>query len=260
MFKKSSSAQPMNSNISRGFTVVVVSFLVPILVLFFFMLKFKGDSLAFSEKEYQGVLDLKKTVHQLIQRYRNDSKEFVQHAQFEEKVIDLIDLADRSTLILDSDLDSYYVIYVSVRTIPFMLMRMLQLMNSENSQEFQSKNSNRVFLNSVLQFHLADYSRSIDAAISNDLKYYGLTEIFQNQIKNKNKIFSNTVIEFLKIKDLKSEFDLNPIFEHWEYLVECLEVMIQQRIAIIQYEKKPCGFIYCFNNAIFNFIYFASFK
>lgn len=218
-------------NVLKGFAIVVIAFTLPIAALFVFMLRFKNDSILFSKKELAGA----KQISSIVTQLKTDFKIDPHHANLEKQIDSILEVSDTTNLILDPDLDTFYIMLSVTRTVP-QIFKLLSksLQNYKNPKEIKNLDG----MKSVLTAALAELDRSMSISIAQDKNFYGQNNKFQENIHLLHEKF----IEASKV-DLNSknnrlhEATFDVVFEHWIFLAESLESMLRERVNVLQGER-----------------------
>jgi methyl-accepting chemotaxis protein len=167
-------------------------------------------------------------------------------------------LGDTSNLILDPDLDSFYIVDVSLVALPGAQERITSLLSIYNSLLKNGANDQDDKLSLAIQnalFQQSDLDRifaSIDTSLNEDNNFYGKSESLQKNINaplekfkksagNFNKLLSSIKPDQLKKADPKiieaGNEALEDSFSLWETCSQELQVLLELRILKFQNDR-----------------------
>jgi len=181
-------------------------------------------------------------------------------------------VSDKSYLILDPDLDSYYVMYTIVNTMPKLynyvyLIENLGAPDVDNIDQRMTTNEQIQFYNLVLQNEVfKKINKYLGTAIISDDEYYGESELLQHTLKDFLPKFNLSIDEYNKSIEIlgnegwteNSRVVKSKLIESsnilWMNLGESLDQLILRRIEFYQNSRLFALLIICSTLGIAIFI------
>lgn len=205
------------NQINFGFIMVCLAFSIPILFLFYFMLFFKNsnisfaaDELAGTQKIYELLLSLEKTPDpQIVEKIRK--------------------LGNESKLILDPDLDSYYIMHAAVINLPRLYSFFEEYIDSNLSGE------RKKVLQILIEENITEMTLGIETAFVVDKNLQ--TGKFSDEFRQLTKLLRSNLHT-----DVHATI-LQDIMIFWKSNLEILDRLLQKRMNKLTYERNQAIWI-----------------
>lgn len=227
-YKKFSSNKVIQ--IQYGLIGSCIIFTIPIVILFYFMFKFRSEAINFAKNERDGAYQIENIIEGL-NAHRKD-KIFINRAY-----VEIRHIGDYSQLILDPDLDSFYLMYAVTIEIPKMLKYTMEYLDPDTS----TQKSNLII--PVIKTLFSDLERSVSISQKEDYNYYGsvpqlkssefleLKRLFEEEMKFILQSESNTIVLTHNKDPLKNTY------QYWALLDKALIQALNNRIEYIKRER-----------------------
>ena len=217
-FSKASLSQDYGRNqINFGFIIVCLTFSVPILFLFYFMLFFKNSNISFTADELRGT----RKIYDLLR-----SLEKTPDPQIVEKIRKL---GNESKLILDPDLDSYYIMHAAVINLPRLYSFFEEYIDSNLSGE------RKKVLQILIEENITEMTLGIETALIENKKLQ--TEKFSEDYRLLVKLLRNNMHSDGHATVLQD------IMIFWKSNLEILDELLQERLDKLTNEKSQAIWI-----------------
>lgn len=220
------------SHIKFGFFVTSLAFTIPIVFLIYFMVQFKNENIDFAFSENVGTAEIAR----IIAETRNLQ---LSPTEFQEVIEKVSLIGDDSKLILDPDLDAYYIMDIVVNILPKTLGHLQQL----NEPDISTEKSH--WARTMIKEDMRQFRKALSIAQREDVKYFGMIEhLTQPKLAPFQKSLDLAVIEAFKSTDgdlhaaLNAQIDVSGIYDLWSHLNNVLQNMVSNRIAQLQYERN----------------------
>lgn len=171
-------------------------------------------------------------------------------------------LGDTSNLILDPDLDSYYLMDVSLLALPQMQDRIQTVLSAQQTL-FQTEKSNEsqvqaaVFVSMLTEADLNRILGSLQTALNEDKNFYGSDQEVQEKLPETSKALQEKAEKFIKMmtslskgeKVAESEWSeagidfLHQSFASWTTVVGLLDRVIEKRVEQLSSNRRNALFI-----------------
>lgn len=207
--------------ITLGFSVICLLFSIPIIFLFYFMIGFKNSSISFVKEEIEGIYK----IQDILKKIQVDDS------------LDVVDeirkTGNETKLILDSDLDSYYIMHSAVVSLPRIYSDINKI--SETGQDLEEEKN--IALRILIRENAEELLMAINVARENDKTFYGFNRSLQShrfELMTKEIVGELVTEQYLKNK---SSTKRNVITFWWKTL-EVLKSVLDNRLERLIYEKN----------------------
>lgn len=205
------------NQINFGFIMVCLAFSIPILFLFYFMIFFKNSNISFAadelmgtQKIYELLLPLEKTPDpQIVEKIRK--------------------LGNESKLILDPDLNSYYIMHAAVINLPKLYSFFEEYIDSNLSGE------RKKILQILIEENITEMTFGIETAFIEDKNLQ--TRKFNEDYRQLVKLLRSN----LRTNDQVTI--LQDIMIFWKTNLEILDRLLQKRMDKLIYERNQAIWI-----------------
>ncbi len=206
------------------------------------------------------ISSLEKNWHAIKPLFKNNTSSFLQKSQdLKQNIIDLISYAgDQSNLILDPDLDSYYLIDIFVIRLST-LYNNLDLLNDNFLQTISSKNSpdlEKTYYNLIYEFKKFNFDiidSEINTVLKEDANFYGISASLQANLPVAQKAlenYSSALITYLNSKPNDASIFYNKTIEYlniFDSIVKTssieLDKLLEIRISYLIDNKNKVTYI-----------------
>jgi methyl-accepting chemotaxis protein len=191
----------------------------------------------------------------IFENWKGFNKSGISEADFNDIIQKLLSfntlIGDVSNLILDPDLDSYYLMDIALLAMPQTTVRMFEnqyyLKNNIDAQNinFSNRINLAVFNSSFKQSDIDRINGSMNTAFEQDEAFYGISNTLKPNLESKfddfNKLSNELLFETAKAADTESDIKSNQIFDNtssvlnsasalWDSTLDELIVLLDIRI------------------------------